>query len=76
MGALLLIAMWTSHVRLFWARDFAAWIGLIVVVQNIVSSMFNSHLLDFTQGWLYVWGVGVAGGMVLRQRATAAVSSS
>jgi O-antigen ligase len=68
-GALLLVAMWASHVRLFWARDFAAWIGLIVVVQNIVSSMFNSHLLDFTQGWLYVWGVGVAGGMVLRQRA-------
>jgi O-antigen ligase len=67
-GALLLIAMWGAHVRLFSARDFAAWVGLIVVVQNIVSSMFNSHLLDFTQGWLYVWGVGVAGGMVLRAR--------
>jgi hypothetical protein len=63
--------MWLSHARLFRARDFAAWVGLIVVVQNVVSSMFNSHLLDFTQGWLYVWGVGVAGGMVLRARAVA-----
>ena len=27
------------------------WIGLVVVVQNIVGSLFNSHLFDFTQGW-------------------------
>ena len=47
----------------------------IVVVQNIVSSMFNSHLLDFSQGWLYVLGVGVAGGMVLRNRSAPSVSS-
>jgi O-antigen ligase len=38
------------------------------VVQNIVSSLFNSHLFDFTSGWLYVFGVGVVGGMVLRQK--------
>jgi O-antigen ligase len=37
-------------------------------VQNIVSSLFNSHLFDFTSGWLYVFGVGVVGGMVLRQK--------
>jgi len=37
-------------------------------VQNVVSSLFNSHLFDFTSGWLYVFGVGVIGGMVLRQR--------
>jgi O-antigen ligase len=37
-------------------------------VQNIVSSLFNSHLFDFTSGWLYVFGVGVLGGMVLRQK--------
>jgi hypothetical protein len=37
-------------------------------VQNVVASLFNSHLLDFTSGWLYAVGVGVAGGMVLRQR--------
>jgi hypothetical protein len=49
-------------------------------VQNVVSSLFNSHLFDFTQGWLYVIGVGIAGGMVLRELgapnpALAAVSS-
>jgi len=41
---------------------------LVVVTQNVVSSLFNSHLFDFTQGWIYVFGVGVAGGVVLRQR--------
>ena len=44
----------------------AAWIGLLVVVQNILSSLFNSHLFDFHEGWMYVLGVGVAGGMVLK----------
>jgi O-antigen ligase len=34
----------------------------------VVSSLFNSHLFDFTQGWIYVFGVGVAGGMILRRR--------
>jgi O-antigen ligase len=29
----------------------------------------NSHLADFTQGWIYVVGVGLAGGMVRRLRA-------
>jgi hypothetical protein len=32
-----------------------------------VSSFFNSHLFDFTQGWLYVFSVGAIGGAVLRQ---------
>ena len=40
----------------------------MVVVQNMFSSLFNSHLFDFHEGWMYVLGVGVAGGMVLRDR--------
>ena len=44
----------------------------MVVTQNIVSSQFNSHLLDFTQGWLYVFGVGVFGGTVLGRKAVGA----
>ena len=40
----------------------------MVVLQNIFSSLFNSHLFDFHEGWMYVLGVGVAGGMVLRAR--------
>jgi hypothetical protein len=31
-----------------------------------VSSLFLSHIFDFTTGWIYVFGVGVLGGMVLR----------
>jgi O-antigen ligase len=37
-------------------------------VQNIFTSLFNSHLFDFNEGWMYVLGVGVAGGMVLGAR--------
>jgi len=68
LGALVLIAMWIAHAGLFLARDAASWIGLIVVVQNVISSLFNSHLFDFTPGWIYVFGAGVAGGLVLRNR--------
>ena len=49
-------------------RALSLWIGLLVVVQNIFSSLFNSHLFDFHEGWMYVLGVGVAGGMALRMR--------
>jgi len=68
-GMLALVAMWVVHWRLFLGAGPIEWIGLVLVTQNIVGSLFNSHLFDFTQGWLYVVGVGVAGGMVLRQRA-------
>ncbi len=74
-GTVVLLAMWTAHVMLFRGGGFIAWIGLIVVVQNIVSSLFNSHLFDFTQGWLYVFGVGVVGGMMLRKKSTATAAS-
>lgn len=67
-GVLLLYAMWTSHVRLFAGRDLVTWIGLAVVAQNLTSSLLNSHLSDFHEGWMYVIGVGVAGGMALRAR--------
>jgi O-antigen ligase len=70
-GIAVLLAMWLVHFRLFIQPGFAAWLGVIVVVQNIVSSQFNSHLFDFTQGWFYVFGVGVLGGMVLREQETA-----
>ena len=64
----MLYAMWYFHLALFFERSFAAWIGLVVVVQNFVSSLVNSHLFDFHEGWIYVLGVGVAGGMVAARR--------
>ena len=68
MGILVLYAMWLVHLLLFRANGLASWIGLLVVVQNVVSSLFNSHLFDFHEGWMYVLGVGVAGGMILGAR--------
>jgi len=65
-GIAVLYAMWTLHLLLFRGEDLANWIGLLVVVQNIFTSLFNSHIFDFHEGWMYVLGVGVAGGMVLK----------
>lgn len=67
-GITVLWAMWFAHLVLFRGTGLAEWIGLVVVVQNIVGSLFNSHLLDFVQGWTYVIGVGVAGGAALKSR--------
>jgi O-antigen ligase len=64
-GIAVLYAMWWFHLLLFRGEGLVAWIGLLVVTQNIFTSLFNSHLFDFHEGWMYVIGVGVAGGMVL-----------
>jgi O-antigen ligase len=72
-GVVLLYAMWLVHLMLFRGEGLAAWIGLMVVTQNIITSLFNSHLSDFNEGWKYVLGVGIAGGIVLGARSRAAV---
>ena len=69
LGVAVLYAMWLVHVMLFRGDGFASWIGLLVVTQNFLTSVFNSHIFDFHEGWMYVLGVGVAGGMVLRSKA-------
>ncbi len=68
-GALVLWAMWIAHFLLFRGEGLAAWIGPVVVVENVVSSIAHSHLFDFANGWLYVFGVGALGGLALRERA-------
>jgi O-antigen ligase len=65
-GITVLWAMWIAHLLLFRGNGLPEWIGLVVVVQNIVGSLFNSHLFDFVQGWVYVIGVGVAGGIAMK----------
>jgi O-antigen ligase len=67
-GAALLWLMWLFHFLLFRGAGLVTWIGLVVVTQNVVGSLFNSFLFDYTEGWLYVVGFGVAAGMVLRER--------
>ena len=71
LGAAVLFAFWFSHLMLFRGESLLAWAGLLIVAQNVVGSLFNSHLFDFAQGWLYVIGVGVGGGMVMRRDAAA-----
>lgn len=71
LGIAVLWAMWLAHLALCRGNTLAAWVGLVIVAQNITGSLFNSHIFDFVQGWTYVIGFGVAGGMILRHRAAA-----
>ncbi|TXH83160.1 MAG: O-antigen ligase domain-containing protein [Rhizobium sp.] len=65
LGVVLLYLMWVVHLRMFIGREgLFAWIGLVAVALNFFSSLLNSHLFDFTEGWIYVLAVGVAGGVV------------
>jgi hypothetical protein len=66
LGVLLLYAMWLAHLCLFGGEGLMAWIGLMVVVQNFFTSLFNSHIFDFNEGWMYVLGVGIAGAAALK----------
>jgi hypothetical protein len=59
--------MWIAHIALFSGPSAVAWLGLVLVAENILSSTVHSHLFDFNNGWLYVFGVGVLGGTILRQ---------
>lgn len=69
LGVIVLFALWIAHLKLFaFAPGIAGWIGLVAVVENVVSSLFNSHMFDFTEGWIYVLAVGAAGGMIFGGR--------
>jgi O-antigen ligase len=74
-GALILWAMWIAHLALFRGSSVVAWLGLVVVTENIISSAVHSHLFDFNNGWLYVFGVGALGGTILGERDSVAKKS-
>jgi O-antigen ligase len=66
-GVLALFAMWIAHFTLFVRGvGLVSWIGLVVVTQNVVGGLFNTHLFDVVQGWIYYFGVGAAGGWMLK----------
>lgn len=67
-GVFLLWAMWISHLASFLADGLPSWLGILIVVQSIFSSLFNSHITDFVEGWIYVLGVGIALGIALKSR--------
>ncbi|MDB5601070.1 MAG: hypothetical protein JWN71_3114 [Xanthobacteraceae bacterium] len=71
-GVAVMFAMWLAHGLMFRGPGFAVWFGCVIVVQNVIGSMANSHLFDFTQGWTYAVCVGIAGGMIRARDAAAA----
>jgi O-antigen ligase len=66
LGIAVLWAMWISQFLFFRGSGMVAWVGLVVVTANIVGSLVNSFIFDFTEGWIYVFAVGVAAGIVQR----------
>jgi O-antigen ligase len=76
LGTVLLYAMYLAHLLLFRGDGLVPWLGMALVVQNIVSALFNTPLLEFTFSWIYIFGVGVLGGTMLRTRRGGAVHPS
>lgn len=74
LGCVVLYGMWGAHLLLFQEGlsgrkgTLLAWIGLIAVAQNVLSSLLNSHLFDFYQGWLYLFVVAIVGGQLQAKR--------
>jgi len=73
-GVAVMYAMWIAHLLMFRGAGLAAWLGQGAVTQTIVGALFLSYVLDFSSGWLYVFGVGVLGGMVAREPVDAALT--
>jgi O-antigen ligase len=67
-GTMILCGMWLAHLLMFAGPGAAAWFGLVIVIQNITGSLFNTHLFDFTEGWIYICCVGALGGTCLRSK--------
>ena len=55
LGVAILMTMWLWHLALFRGGGLIAWVGIVIVVQNLASAPFNSHLFDSFHGWLYVF---------------------
>jgi O-antigen ligase len=60
--------MWIAHFSIFWGEGLPHVFGQAIVLQNVLSSLFNSSLSQVTQGTLYCLAVGLIGGLILRQR--------
>jgi len=67
-GVIALIGMWVAHGYLVVGSGWLSWIGIVLLTQNLLGCMLNSHLFDFAEGWIYVWGIGVVGGTLAKSR--------
>ena len=63
-----------AHLAFFWGSGVFRAIGLAIVIQNMLGSLFNSHLSTVTQGMLYCLGVGLIGSLVWSARRQASCS--
>lgn len=63
-GGAILLAMWAAHAWMFVGRDLASVMGFAIVLQNVLGSLFNSHISTVTQGMLYCLAVGLLGAVV------------
>jgi len=64
LGVAVLFAMWIAQFALFTPPTWISWTGQAMVAQTVVGSLFLSYMLDFSTGWIYVFGIGVLGGTV------------
>jgi O-antigen ligase len=67
-GGTLLIAMWIAHLKLFFGDTVPHLLGQAVILQNVLSSLFNSSLSQVTQGTLYCLAVGLLGALIRQQK--------
>lgn len=70
-GGVLLLMMWAVHWKMFCGAGFASALGFAVVMQNVIGSLFNSHISQITQGMLYCLAVGLLGAIVRRHSTSA-----
>ncbi len=76
LGTMLLYAMWFAHLLLFRGDGLVPWLGTALVCRISSAGLFNASLLEFTFGWIYIFGVGVLGGMMLRADRSAVMDRS
>ncbi len=75
LGGAMLLAMWGTHLFMFFGRNFVCAMGQAVVLQNFIGSLFNSHLSTVTQGTLYCFAIGILLGVVQRTRRRSVIAS-
>jgi O-antigen ligase len=74
LGGALLITMWIAHLTLFVGSNLAHALGQVIVIQNVLSSLFNSALSQVTQGTLYCLAIGLLAALIRQQKERAATA--
>jgi O-antigen ligase len=64
-GVALLVALLIAHACLFWGPGPIRFTGQSIVLLYTVTGLFNSHLMTFTESKIYLFSVGILGGLLL-----------